>query len=300
MAETVTTPLAGAAPVPTPPVLTGVPTLWTALAVGCGALCLLLLAQDAHRDRARRRRHTAVLAAGGGPARTGHPGRTGPPRTEQRCAEAATPPAGRRNAPATVREGALALAAGLGLALALGGVTGVAWGALAAAGAWQAVRRGRAADARHPTATARRAAAAHLPLAADLLAACLAAGASPHEAAAAVGGALGGPLGARLTRVAAEARLGAEPAVAWRHVGQLPEAHGLARRMARAAATGAPAVAAVTRLAADARTRRAREAQVRARRAGVLVTGPLGLCFLPAFLLLGVAPVVLGLADALW
>jgi hypothetical protein len=30
----------------------------------------------------------------------------------------------------------------------------------------------------------------------------------------------------------------------------------------------------------------------------VLITGPLGLCFLPAFLVLGVAPVVIGLATA--
>jgi hypothetical protein len=31
----------------------------------------------------------------------------------------------------------------------------------------------------------------------------------------------------------------------------------------------------------------------------VLVTGPLGLCFLPAFLAVGVAPVVMGLAGSL-
>jgi hypothetical protein len=29
----------------------------------------------------------------------------------------------------------------------------------------------------------------------------------------------------------------------------------------------------------------------------VLITAPLGLCFLPAFLVLGIAPVVIGLAD---
>jgi hypothetical protein len=38
-------------------------------------------------------------------------------------------------------------------------------------------------------------------------------------------------------------------------------------------------------------------AQARAQRAGVLVAGPLGLCFLPAFLVLGIAPVVIGLAG---
>ncbi|NJA60175.1 translation initiation factor IF-2, partial [Streptomyces sp. NEAU-H3] len=43
----------------------------------------------------------------------------------------------------------------------------------------------------------------------------------------------------------------------------------------------------------------ARGATAAARRAGVLVTAPLGLCFLPAFLILGVAPVLLGLAGEL-
>ncbi|MFE3028477.1 type II secretion system F family protein, partial [Nocardia tengchongensis] len=38
-------------------------------------------------------------------------------------------------------------------------------------------------------------------------------------------------------------------------------------------------------------------AAARAERAGVLIGGPLGLCFLPAFLCLGIVPVVLGLAG---
>ncbi|OEV29597.1 hypothetical protein AN219_15615, partial [Streptomyces nanshensis] len=62
---------------------------------------------------------------------------------------------------------------------------------------------------------------------------------------------------------------------------------------------GAPAVDQVTRLTRELRARRARDASARARRAAVLVTGPLGLCFLPAFLAVGVAPVVLGLARSL-
>ena len=34
-----------------------------------------------------------------------------------------------------------------------------------------------------------------------------------------------------------------------------------------------------------------------AERAGVLIAGPLGLCFLPAFICVGVVPVVIGLAG---
>ncbi|WP_442811933.1 type II secretion system F family protein [Streptomyces sp. NBC_01803] len=138
-----------------------------------------------------------------------------------------------------------------------------------------------------------------LPLATELLAACLAAGATPGTAADAVGASLGGPVGERLRRAATELRLGGEPAVVWARFGRLPGAATLARRLELAGTSGAPAVAAVAAEAAECRARRRRAAQTRARRASVLVTGPLGLCFLPAFLLIGVAPVVIGLAAEL-
>ncbi|MEC4015002.1 type II secretion system F family protein [Streptomyces sp. H27-D2] len=138
-----------------------------------------------------------------------------------------------------------------------------------------------------------------LPLAADLLAACLAAGAAPREAAEAVGGSLGGPVGERLMRVAAELRLGGEPGRAWAGLAAVPGAYGLARCLERAGTTGVPAVEPVSRVAADCRAEQTRAAVARGRRAGVLATAPLGLCFLPAFLSVGVAPVVIGLADGL-
>ncbi|MGW7293128.1 type II secretion system F family protein [Streptomyces xiamenensis] len=138
-----------------------------------------------------------------------------------------------------------------------------------------------------------------LPLLAELLAACLAAGAAPGAAAGAVGGSLSGPLAAGLRRAATELRLGGEPAAVWKRFGQLPGASGLARRLELADVSGAPAVAMVAAEAAECRARRGRAAQTTARRAAVLVTGPLGLCFLPAFLLIGVAPVVIGLAKEL-
>ncbi|MFE7132777.1 type II secretion system F family protein [Streptomyces sp. NPDC057638] len=141
--------------------------------------------------------------------------------------------------------------------------------------------------------------ACQVPLAADLLAVCVAAGASPREAAEAVGEALGGPVGAGLAQTAAELRLGGEPDRAWEAFGRLPGAVELARCLARADATGAPAARPVARLAGRLRADRARAAAVRAARAQVLITAPVGLCFLPAFLAIGVAPVVIGLADGL-
>lgn len=144
-----------------------------------------------------------------------------------------------------------------------------------------------------------KSAARELPLAAELLAACVAAGAGPREAAEAVGESLGGPVGDALARAAAELRLGSEPAEAWGRVGSLPGAGALARCLERAASTGAPAADSVARLAAGLRADRARAAKDRAGRAGVLITGPVGLCFLPAFLAVGVVPVVVGLAGHL-
>ncbi|MEV7418715.1 type II secretion system F family protein [Streptomyces sp. NPDC089919] len=144
-----------------------------------------------------------------------------------------------------------------------------------------------------------REAARQLPFAADLLAACLAAGAGPREAAEVVGEALGGPVGERLARAGAELRLGGEPGAAWGRLAELPEARPLAECLARAARTGAPAADPVSRLAAGLREDRARTATARAQRAAVLITAPVGLCFLPAFLAVGVAPVVIGLAAGL-
>ena len=69
----------------------------------------------------------------------------------------------------------------------------------------------------------------------------------------------------------------------------------LARRSARA---GSALSAQVGELAAETRRRAHDEALARAERAGVLVSGPLGLCFLPAFVCLGIVPVVIGLAGS--
>ncbi|WP_407550989.1 type II secretion system F family protein [Streptomyces sp. Pv4-95] len=133
----------------------------------------------------------------------------------------------------------------------------------------------------------------------DLLAACLAAGAGPRDSAEAVGRSLDGPVAVRLRHVAAELKLGGEPATAWGRLAELHGAEALARCMERAGISGVPAVEAVSRIAAELRAERGRAAAQRARRAGVLVTLPLSACFLPAFLTLGVAPVLIGLAGGL-
>jgi pilus assembly protein TadC len=143
---------------------------------------------------------------------------------------------------------------------------------------------------------------ADLPLALDLLAACLTGGALPADAAQAVAAAVGGPCGGRLAAVSAALAVGTAPAAAWRALAGDSEDDPLApaaRALARAAEGGAPVAAVVSRLAADARAEARSRGEQAARRVGVHAVAPLGLCFLPAFVLLGIVPVVAGLAAPL-
>ncbi|MGR8009198.1 type II secretion system F family protein [Streptomyces hypolithicus] len=251
--------------------------LGVVVAFAAAAAWLVLTLGARRHERQARKRLAALLAA-----RTAGAGEGGFGRRWRRPEWVA--PRVRRWVPPLV-------AAATGYVL-VGGVVGGAVGALVGYGTvrWQRRRRPREED---PPDTRR------LPLAADLLAACISAGAGPREAAEAVGESLGGPVGERLARVAAELRLGGEPAQAWGRLGTIPGAGGLARCLERAGATGAPAAEPVSRLAEGLRAQRAREAAARAQRAGVLMVGPVGLCFLPAFLVVGVVPVVIGLASGL-
>ncbi|MFF9688947.1 type II secretion system F family protein [Streptomyces sp. NPDC014623] len=180
----------------------------------------------------------------------------------------------------------------------VGGSAGCGIGLVAAYGVrrWQRSVSGRSSAGRKTEAAL---IARQLPITADLLASCISAGAGPRDAAEAVGESIAGPVGERLARTAAEILLGSDPSEAWGRFGELPGAAPLARCLERAASTGAPAAAPVSRLADEIRAERASAAVARAQRAGVLITAPVGLCFLPAFLAVGVAPVVIGLASGL-
>lgn len=143
---------------------------------------------------------------------------------------------------------------------------------------------------------------ADLPLLLDLLASCLAGGAALPAAARAVGAAVPGPGGRRLQAVAALLAVGAPPQEAWSALsGGAPDdpLAPAARALARASDGGAPVAAAVARMAVEARADARSVAEQAARRVGVHVVAPLGLCFLPAFVLLSVVPVVAGLAGPL-
>ena len=85
----------------------------------------------------------------------------------------------------------------------------------------------------------------------------------------------------------------------WREVASDPVLAPLGRVLARADESGAPVADAVARLSDDlARDARA-DAEDRARSVGVRAALPLGLCLLPAFVLVGIVPVVAGLVGPL-
>ncbi|MEC3955548.1 type II secretion system F family protein [Nocardia sp. CDC153] len=134
----------------------------------------------------------------------------------------------------------------------------------------------------------------------DLLAACLRAGLPTAAAAAAVAAEAPEPLAGTLRRAADLLTLGADPTMAWAQAsaGVADDSVAALARMARRSArSGAGLATAVAELAERRRGELEDAAAARAERAGVLIGGPLGLCFLPAFLCLGIVPVVIGLAG---
>ena len=132
----------------------------------------------------------------------------------------------------------------------------------------------------------------------DLLAACLRSGLPVPVAVRAVAEHLPSPASGDLATIADRLALGADPASAWT-VPETSPVHKLAHAARRSAHSGAGLASVAHAAAAEIRAGALDLAAARGQRAGVLITGPLGLCFLPAFLALGVVPVVIGLAGSL-
>jgi pilus assembly protein TadC len=131
----------------------------------------------------------------------------------------------------------------------------------------------------------------------DLLAACLRAGLPVANAVRAVLAGLPPAAAAGLREVGDLLALGADPVTAWLPALAHPATAPLARGARRTARSGAALAGVAADLAARVRAEATDLAEARAQRAAVLVAGPLAACFLPAFICLGVLPVVLGLAE---
>jgi len=187
-------------------------------------------------------------------------------------------------------------ALGLGLALVVGGPAGTAAGSVAAVAAVVVLRRLEPRSVR----LRRERVTADLPTAVDLLAACLASGCAPETALTAVVGAVGGPLAEELETVAVRLRLGADPVGVWRELGRgTGPLAALARTMARSLDTGAPMADGLRLLSADLRRAHRAAVERKARGVGVRAAAPLGLCFLPAFVLVGIVPTVVSAFAAM-
>jgi Flp pilus assembly protein TadB len=133
----------------------------------------------------------------------------------------------------------------------------------------------------------------------ELLAAVLASGAGLQSSLRVVADAIGDPMQSAVRKVHLALELGADPVDAWRSLQSEPALAGLAEAGMRSATSGAPLSAVLQGLAVDLRRRHRAQSQVAARTAGVRAVAPLAACFLPAFLLLGVVPVIASLAGQL-
>jgi pilus assembly protein TadC len=194
----------------------------------------------------------------------------------------------------------LTLLIGAAVALVVGGWVGATLGAVAGPALGVASARWLSRQPSRGSVAADQRLRADLPFAADLLAAALRAGAAPDVAAACVAGALGGPLADRLVRVHRALRLGAPAEEAWSYLGDVEGVDRIRQAAVRSQHSGAAFAGALMRVADDLRADRLIAAEATARRAGVLIVLPLGLCFLPAFVLAGLVPVIVAvLGDVL-
>lgn len=188
-----------------------------------------------------------------------------------------------------------AIAGALGAWVLIGGVPGAVAAVVCIVVVPRALRRLESRGARET----REALERQAPLLADLLSATLAAGATMRDALQVSSEAVGSPSRESIGPVVVAIDLGADPATAWTTVG-VPDAHrAIVDAVARAQDSGAPISVLLARVADDLRRERRREVEVAARSAGVRAVAPLAACFLPAFLLVGVVPVIASLAGGL-
>lgn len=185
-----------------------------------------------------------------------------------------------------------ALVAALLVPVAAVVVLGLVWGLVIGVAVAPWVHR--AVGRLESTASRRRAARveADLPGALDLVVAALVAGRPPVTAFALVAEATDGPLGADLAVVAGRLAVAADPDVVWHAMSSDPGLAVVGRAFRRASTSGMPVSDVVRGVADELRRERGAQLRERSQRVGVRTAAPLGLCFLPAFFLIGIVPTV--------
>ena len=133
----------------------------------------------------------------------------------------------------------------------------------------------------------------------ELIAAMLDAGSGIGRSLELVAGSASSEYSRSLRPVVSALAIGADWETAWRSSEvRLPEILELRDALGFAALTGAPSSAILYAQAARLRRERFRAAEKRAASLGVKLVIPLGLCSLPAFICLGVVPVLLALVPS--
>lgn len=171
----------------------------------------------------------------------------------------------------------------------LGPAPGLLVGAASAPVVWRAVGRLESAADR------RRAAelAAALPMALDLMVAALESGQPPVLALEVVADATMPPLGPELAMVASRLAITADPQTVWAGLAADPVLGALGRAFGRAEGSGMPVAEVVAGVAAEQRRERIARRRQHGRKIAVQTAGPLGVCFLPAFFLIGIVPTIM-------
>jgi tight adherence protein C len=154
---------------------------------------------------------------------------------------------------------------------------------------------------RRQLAARRRAVEAALPDAIELLVLCVHAGRSPAQAVVELARRAPTPLGDGFAAVERQLHRGRGLADALADLPKLvgPGARELASSIAMADREGLPLAPVLDRLAAEARAERRRLGEAAARRLPVRLSFPLVVCTLPSFVLLAIAPAVLGAISTL-
>lgn len=185
--------------------------------------------------------------------------------------------------------------AGLAVLLVVPGGTGAALAPVVAAIVWSRSRSWESAAERRRRARIE----AELPHVVDLLVAALGAGAAPTQALARISSVVEPSTGQELGVWVTKLRLGADPVAVWSDLARHPQLSRLGVTLLRSTESGAPVVAALGRLSQDLRAQRRAAVEERVRQVEVKAAVPLGICLLPAFVLVGVVPLVAGSAIGL-
>ena len=189
----------------------------------------------------------------------------------------------------------LALLAFVGAWTFLGSGIGVVAGLVAGAVAWRVLGKAESPAVRRRREELER----DLPTAVHLLAACLEAGGAMVPALETVAAALPGAVADELLLVRHRLAVGMDPVVVWGQLAAHDQLGVLGRAMARAHDSGASVAVAVHRLGDDLAVESRSRTDRLARSVEVRAAAPLGVCFLPAFLLVGVVPLVVGVFTSM-